>query len=129
MGPVMQHSDEFVPETLELHVFAGDGESSLYEDDGHTQAYRDGQLRLTQFRLEADGAALVLTRTAQGPYDPGTRGYDVLLRGLPEPAQEQPRTAISVLVDGAPVEWTADGTWAAPRIAAGMFTRLEVRYA
>jgi alpha-glucosidase len=129
MGPVMQHSEEFVPETLELHVFAGDGESSLYEDDGRTQAYRDGELRITQFRLEVDSTGLVLTRIGQGPYDPGYRGYDVLLRGLPKPAKEQRRSAIAVLVDGTPVEWTTDPEWAAQRIAAGMFTRIDVRYA
>ncbi len=129
MGPVMQHSEEFVPETLELHVFAGNGESSLYEDDGHTQAYRDGERRVTQFRLEVDSAGLSLTRTGQGAYDPGYRGYDVLLRGLVGRAEGQPLATGAVLVDGAPVEWTTDANWAAPRLAAGMFTRVEVRFA
>ena len=91
MGPVMQHSEEFVPEKLELHVFAGDGESSLYEDDGLTHAYRNGELRLTQFRLEEDHSGFTLTRTAQGPYDPGYQSYDVLLRGLPNPPEGKQR--------------------------------------
>ena len=33
-----------------------------------------------------------------------------------------------VLVDGAPTEWTTDEEWAAPRFAAGMFTRVEVHF-
>jgi alpha-glucosidase len=129
MGPVMQHSEEFVPEKLELHVFAGAGANSLYEDDGRTHAYRNGDMRVTQFKLEEDNNSLALTRSVHGPYDPGYQDYDVLLRGLPvAPANNRSSSPTTVLVDGSPVDWEIDPDWGAPRFAAGLFTRLEVRF-
>ena len=95
MGPVMQHTEEFIPTTLELHVFAGssgtngDGAGELYEDDGHSMAYRQGAMRLTHFDLETSSDGLELTRHAHGSYDPGYLGYDVLLRGLADTLGEQ----------------------------------------
>ncbi len=42
-GPIKQHTGEATTEPVELVVYAGrDGESSLYEDDGTSFAYRQG---------------------------------------------------------------------------------------
>ena len=40
--PVMQHTGERPVDVLMLHVFPGDGESALYEDDGESLAYQQG---------------------------------------------------------------------------------------
>ena len=115
MGPVLQYTDEFVPESLELHVFAGDGLSDLYEDDGRTQAHLSGELRLTRFELRTSDRELTLIRSSAGPYDPGYHGYDVLLRGLPQPAGP-----LSILVNGQIVtDWHIDPEWGAPRYPCG----------
>jgi alpha-glucosidase len=124
MGPVVQYADEYVPEALELHVFAGDGTGNLYEDDGETQAHQGGELRLTRFGLSTSDSRLTLTRSSAGPYDPGYRGYDVLLRGLPEHGDR-----LAILVDDRAVaDWSIDPEWGSPRIPAGMFHELEVRF-
>ena len=42
--PVMQYTGERPVDVLTLHVFPGDGESMLYEDDGATLAYQHGDI-------------------------------------------------------------------------------------
>ena len=121
LGPVMQYTDQLVPRTLDLHIFPGDGESWLYEDDGHTLAHVRGEARVTSFELEAGPDRLILTWRSQGSYDPGYRGYDLLLRGMPVDRR------IEVLVDGLHVEaGPRDAEWSAMRVAAGMFHRAEI---
>ncbi len=139
MGPVMQYSDQFVPEKLELHLFGGAGDSQgfaceswLYEDDGHSLAYLGGAERLTRFLVEGSAGTTVLTRTAKGRYEPGYGGYDVLLRGSGgQPAR--------VLIDGVPPcrrsrngvrheNALADTEWGALRIQAGLFERMEIQW-
>ena len=48
MWPLKQHLDRGWNETVELHVWPGDGETTLYEDDGDSLAYRDGAYALTK---------------------------------------------------------------------------------
>jgi len=121
MGPVMQHTDQFVPERLTLHVFAGDAESLLYEDDGLSMAHRKGARRVTRFVSRLTDEELTLTRSADGTYDPGYLGYDLVLRG------GVPREK-SVWVDGRAVEDGAvDEEWDALRVQAGMFERITIR--
>jgi len=49
MWPVMQHTGERRVDTLILHVYAGNGDSVLYEDDGASMAYQQGEYRITRF--------------------------------------------------------------------------------
>jgi alpha-glucosidase len=120
MGPVMQYSDEFVPERLDLHLFPGNGTSGLYEDDGHTTAYQNGARRVTTFEMEMGEHKLVVVRTARGSFDPGYEGYDIVLRGDPD-------QAVTVIVDGArQVPMTIDTGWNALRLPVGRFERVEI---
>ncbi len=48
MWPLKQHLERGWNETVELHVWPGDGEATLYEDDGDSLAYRDGAYALTK---------------------------------------------------------------------------------
>ena len=54
MWPDMLYVGERDPDPLYLHVYPGESASSLtlYEDDGETLAYRDGEYCLTEFRYE-----------------------------------------------------------------------------
>jgi alpha-glucosidase len=115
MGPVMQHTGEWPPEALKLHIYPGEGESWLYEDDGQSLAYRNGEFQLTRFICETNGHRLAVRREVEGPYDPGYGQFDIVVHGL-EAAPRQ------VLVDGNAEEvayddetgtlWLATGPWA-----------------
>ena len=48
---------------LEIHLWRGDGYFELYEDDGETNAYREGKYAITEFNLEENGDNLRLTIT------------------------------------------------------------------
>ena len=52
---------------LEIHIWRGNGRFELYEDDGETNAYREGQSAVTVFSVEEKEDAL--TFTVQPPAD------------------------------------------------------------
>jgi alpha-glucosidase len=139
--PLMQYVGERPVDVLTLHVYPGDGESALYEDDGRTWAFQGGEYRLTRFRCEARWApgarqpiAVRVRRSAEGRFTPAYERVRVALHGLDAAPRE-------VWVDGAPVADSgfdagahlcppADGT-ALPRppfvFEAGMFETIEVQ--
>ncbi len=120
LGPVLQHSDEWPPEVLHLHVYPGDGSSWLYEDDGHSLAYQSGDFQLSHFRCEtaADGG-LVVRRRVEGTFNPGYDRFEVHVHGL----EAAPRR---VLVDGQVVDVAFEATTATAHLGAEHWTRLEV---
>ncbi|MBN1135055.1 MAG: DUF4968 domain-containing protein [Anaerolineae bacterium] len=127
MAPVVQHTGEWPPPALHLHIYPGDGESRLYEDDGHTLAYQAGEFRSTRFTCQLKPASrrssaprLTVQRAVEGSLDPGYGRFDIHLHGLPA----APRRA---LVDGQPVDMTVDAEHNTVRLTAGDWTRLEVR--
>ena len=48
MWPLKQHIDRGWNETVELHVWPGSGEATLYEDDGDSLGYRQGEFAFTK---------------------------------------------------------------------------------
>ena len=118
MGPVMQHTGQWPPETLKLHVYPGEGESWLYEDDGHSLAYRNGEFQLTRFNCETNGRGLAVRRQVEGPFDPGYPQFEIIVHGL----EAVPR---QVLVDGHSAEGTFDGETRTLRLATGPWEQLE----
>ncbi|MBI3710045.1 MAG: DUF5110 domain-containing protein, partial [Proteobacteria bacterium] len=59
MGPVVQYQDGQKPSALTLLVYpARQSSFTLYEDDGATNAYRQGQYALTDFECVADGRTI-----------------------------------------------------------------------
>lgn len=70
MGPVTQYVDEKPDAPLTLKVYLGaDGQFSLYEDDGVTQAYRKGEF--TRIPLRWDERSLTLSIGAREGQYPG----------------------------------------------------------
>ncbi len=66
MWPLRQHLDKGWNETVELHVWPGaNGEFTLYEDDGLSLKYRDGEYALTKITYK-NGKVIVGER--QGAY-------------------------------------------------------------
>jgi alpha-glucosidase len=121
MGPVMQHTGEWPPDTLQLHVYPGNGQSWLYEDDGHSRDYLAGQVQVTRFAVaQLPGGVLALHREVEGSYDPGYDRFEIRVHGL-EAAPHR------VLVDGQAVEAVFDRETRTASLAAGWWTAVEIR--
>ncbi|MEJ2733116.1 MAG: glycoside hydrolase family 31 protein [Anaerolineae bacterium] len=121
LGPVLQHSGQWPPEVLHLHVYPGDGEGWLYEDDGHSQAYRSGDLQVTRFRCEtAPGGGLTVRREVDGPFNPGYDRFEIHVHGQ-ETAPRQ------VLVDGQAVDGPFEANTGTVRLSARHWTRVEIK--
>lgn len=64
--PMYRHgetNDLSLAQPLEIHIWRGNGEYALYEDDGETMAYAEGVSAVTVFRVEEDGDTLRVTVT------------------------------------------------------------------
>ena len=135
MGPVMQYVGERSVDSLALHVYPGDGRGGgtggvtpplLYQDDGRTWAFRDGDNEITRFTLSTEKSPpsrLDLRRQTEGGYESECRGFEVVIHGV----SELPRAAA---VDGQPVEGcVVDDGGRAVRLRVGLFERLVVEWA
>nr|HID14709.1 DUF4968 domain-containing protein [Anaerolineae bacterium] len=126
MTPPMQYVGERPVDRLTLHIYPGDGEGQLYEDDGHTWAFQDGDYRLTRFTLSTNGAPpsrLDLHRQTEGRYEPGYCGFEIVIHGV----NRLPRTATA---DGEPIErCELDSSGHAIRLHVGLFKRLAIKWA
>jgi len=54
-------NDLSLTQPLDIHVWNGNGSFSLYEDDGETMNYQNGQHCITEFDVNQDGTTLTLT--------------------------------------------------------------------
>jgi alpha-glucosidase len=119
-GPVLQHTGEWPPQTLRLDIYPGDGVSWLYEDDGHSYDYQQGDLRLTRMVVEvAPGGRLVVRRQVEGPFDPGYSRFAIHIHGLEGPPA-------AVRVDGQGVEAAYDAGSGTARLETGDWSFLEM---
>jgi alpha-glucosidase len=82
--PVCQHLDE-IPDSLTLRVYPGEGEFTLYEDDGHSFDYREGMYSTTRYKVSMEGEeAIVEVFPRQGLYRPGDREISIEVVGRGE---------------------------------------------
>ena len=87
MQPVMQYVDEQPLETLTLKVAPGDGQFTLYEDDGASFAYRSGAWATTTFQIrQAEQLSLEIV-DRQGNWMPSPRQIEIELMGEPQPLE------------------------------------------
>jgi alpha-glucosidase len=84
--PVMQYTGQRPVDVLELHVFWGDGESTLYEDDGRSMDYRQGLFRVTRFTMRT-GPSLTIERQVSGAFEPGYRQLELTIHGASSAAR------------------------------------------
>ncbi|MBK9051663.1 MAG: DUF5110 domain-containing protein [Chloroflexi bacterium] len=98
LGPEVAWGGVGIPNELHVHVFAGaDGRFELFEDDGETVAYQDGDYCLTTFEQLWWEKELVLTVDAaagQTHHLPPERDYTFYLHGIRVP------DIVTVQVDG-----------------------------
>jgi alpha-glucosidase len=88
MGPEMPYTGAVPLETLTLHVFPGEGECVLYEDEGEGYGYQHGIAARTRIAVHGSG---VEVGAPEGGYKPQWHQVELLLHGV---------TAESVRVDG-----------------------------
>jgi alpha-glucosidase (family GH31 glycosyl hydrolase) len=103
----VQRSVTLRPDTITLKVVPGaDGQSSLYEDEGDTEGYKDNQFTRTPFTQQRDATGVTLQigpRTGSFPNMPTQRTFRVEFLGLESPQ--------SVSVNGAAVKnWSYNET-------------------
>jgi len=84
LGPVRQYSDEASVKPLELHLYAGNGESWLYEDDGDSLTHLSGDYRLAHFQLHQDEKRLILTRKVEGNFKPQNEQVEIVVHSAEE---------------------------------------------
>lgn len=90
LAPLAQTTGDIPQDRLILSVFPGaDGAFRLYEDDGVTGAYKEGQYEWTEIRTKMEGEDTWTVRIApvEGRCDalPGQRQYEIRLEGSRRP--------------------------------------------
>jgi hypothetical protein len=103
LAPLARTTDAIPKDQLILSIFPGaEGAFRLYEDDGITQAYQEGQCEWTEIRtrMEGENTWVVHVAPAEGRCDalPDQRQVEVRLEGSRQPQK--------VMLDG-----TAIGDW------------------
>ncbi len=110
--PVAQDADETPNGPLELHVYPGpDCRGELYQDDGHTFAYRRGKFLRARYSCEAaaDGVS-VSGAVEHGGYRPWWSGAELVVYGFAAAPRE-------VRVGGtAAAGWTFDADRGSVRV-------------
>ena len=85
MAPVMQYVDERPLETLTLRIWPGNGEWTMYEDDGQTFEYQSGAWATTTYRVRSDGQEIVVEiNVREGNWTPPGREIVVEVVGVGE---------------------------------------------
>jgi alpha-glucosidase len=83
LGPVMQHTGERPLDELTVRVWPGEGAFTLYEDDGHSFAYRQGAWATTAFSVHTTGGETVVAIGPRaGSYTPPAREVIVAVEGV-----------------------------------------------
>jgi hypothetical protein len=89
MGPLSGWDNIAPPEALTIKVFPGaDNVYELYEDDGETTAYQQGDYALTRFeqRWRNDQQELIITPPSQDlTYIPSNRTYQITFYAINQP--------------------------------------------
>lgn len=89
MAPVMQYADERPLDQLTLRIWSGTGEWTLYEDDGHTFEYENGNWATTTYRVRQDEQQIIVEIQArEGNWTPPPREVIVELVGLASQASQ-----------------------------------------
>ncbi|MBD3882046.1 glycoside hydrolase family 31 protein [Phormidium tenue FACHB-886] len=85
MQPVMQYADERPIDRLTLKVAPGDGQWTLYEDDGQSFEYQSGAWATTTYQTRQQGSQIVVeVIDRQGSWRPPSRQVAIELMGDPQ---------------------------------------------
>ncbi|MBD1924255.1 glycoside hydrolase family 31 protein [Microcoleus sp. FACHB-831] len=85
LAPIVQYADERPLDELTLRIFPGNGEFTLYEDDGHSFEYQTGAWATTTYRVYSEGQqTIVEIAQREGNFTPAAREIIVQLVGVGE---------------------------------------------
>jgi len=88
-GPDLNYTDEHPLDSLTLDLYPGNGAFTLYEDDGHSFEYEQGQFSTTSYTLRQTADRLVLEiGLREGAYVPPTRQLVIRVHAVDEQAAE-----------------------------------------
>ncbi len=88
-GPDLHYADEHPLDPLMLDLYPGNGTFTLYEDDGHTYAYEQGQFATTSYTLQRTADELVFEIGGrEGAYIPPVRQLQIRVHAVHEYAAE-----------------------------------------
>jgi alpha-glucosidase len=92
MQPVKQSADEPIDQ-ITLRIWPGSGEFTLYEDDGHTFAYKNGTWATTKIRVSTTGeTTIVEIEPCQGNWTPPPRKVIVVVGTNEQQADDNTRS-------------------------------------
>lgn len=119
MWEVMQYVGQKQVEEMKLRVFAGPGESSIYEDAGEGLGYLEGEYRWSYLTcLSMPGGAFAINRRTAGQYEPKYGKFRIEIMGLPNEPE-------SVRIDDVPAPvWFFDN--GIVEILTAPFTKVEL---
>ncbi|HKI44873.1 MAG TPA: glycoside hydrolase family 31 protein [Balneolales bacterium] len=102
MQEVQQYVGQKDITNMNLRVYDGASrKSELYEDDGHSQNYRNGDYRLTTFSTESSAKELSVKVAMDGKYEGGAKTFTWEVYGIDEKPAE-------VKIDGKGIDFTYD---------------------
>ncbi len=82
-GPDIQYADEYPLDPLTLDLYPGNGTFTLYEDDGHSFEYEQGQFCTTNYTLRQTEDQLIFEIGArQGAYIPPKRQLVIRIHAM-----------------------------------------------
>ena len=85
IGPIMQYTDERPLDRLTLRIWPGNGEFTLYEDDGNSFEYKTGGWSTTTYRVKPEKENIIVEIGArQGQFSPASREVIVEVVGMGE---------------------------------------------
>ena len=105
-----QSNDLAMEQPLEIHVWRGNGSFDLYEDDGQTNAYRQGAYAITTFTVSEDESGIhfvIQPPVGDGSILPRQRQFILRFRDL---VDEQGREVVmNVTFTGAKLQLHLNG--------------------
>jgi alpha-glucosidase len=120
MGPQVEYTAQIGSQAPTLHIYPGPGDSWLYEDDGSSKAYLQGERRVTRFTVSGSDGHLEVSRDVQGSFDPGYDRCEIVIHGV---------AGLPVATEGVP---GADVSFSPEKrtvvLRGGLFHRLVVRW-
>ncbi|MGQ9629314.1 MAG: TIM-barrel domain-containing protein [bacterium] len=99
MGPEMQYVGEKPLDKVEIHAYAGKaGFFELYEDDGLTYDYENGEYVKTLLTVDRDGNVRVEEPEGRGRLIPDNREYEIIVHSG-EKIREEKESPVIVEID------------------------------
>jgi alpha-glucosidase len=108
--PVVQYSGQMPGQPLIVEVYAADhGEGTLYEDDGISLEYRQGNSMTRRFtQVRSDHAVRVAVTAPEGSWRPADRRLRLMVQTAGTPARVSVDGADMPKATGGRAGWTAD---------------------